>query len=281
MLIAVLIGFTALCDHLPKEVDPGAEGPEVTTVNTQYTPATNNSDVVMEMGENMLMTGDTLDDDDNLEDATNWGVGEFNEFFSNCVLENMRKIKNKPGVFMPILYDYLGDHLNNEQIVKHIYKKMGIRKKRFLKQVQNFQKSCSEDERVKGNRALSKEERQRIHDKWLSHSNVTVDRRNGRDQVNIKKTEYLKRYGDIDDSSVTFSKNKRNVEIAKATRHIATKTVREIRSMLDNDGHKVSLGSVFNYRPFYVGVASEREKLECLCKACVRCVLTQDACLKC
>ena len=56
-----------------KEVDPGAEGPEVTTVNTQYTPATNNSDVVMEMGENMLMTGlikpsnlNGLDSSDNL-----------------------------------------------------------------------------------------------------------------------------------------------------------------------------------------------------------------------
>ena len=87
--------------------------------------------------------------------------------------------------------------------------------------------------KVAQRKKLSLEDRQRIHDTWLSHSNVTVDRRNGRDQVTIDQSQYITMYGDLDDPSVTFSRNNRNMDVAKATRHIATQTVREIQMLLE------------------------------------------------
>ena len=54
------------------------------------------------------------------------------------------------------------------------------------------------------------------------------------------------------------------------TKRIATKTVIQIQNEVEiKCGYKVSIGSVVNYKPFYVNVASEREKESCLCKFCL------------
>ena len=97
---------------------------------------------------------------------------------------------------------------------------------------------------------------------------MTVDRRNGRDMVSMLKQKYVKLYSGIETEKLVETTNKRGVPIVKALRRIAMISVRKLVSILKLRGHNFSYGTVINYRPLFIGVATEREKLECLCKIC-------------
>ena len=108
---------------------------------------------------------------------------------------------------------------------------------------------------------MTLQQKQLIHDAWVGSSQVTVDRRNGRDMVSIPKAKYDKLYSGIETEKLVETTNKRGKIIIKALRRIATISVRDLVKKLKD-------GSVINYRPLFIGVATEREKLECLCKVC-------------
>ena len=82
----------------------------------------------------------------------------------------------------------------------------------------------------RGRGGFSNEEKQVIYNTWNQNSIITVDRRNGRDQVNVRVNDFVSRYNDIVETEpMVFTKNKRGVEIVQSTMKIATKTVREIK----------------------------------------------------
>ena len=112
--------------------------------------------------------------------------------------------------------------------------------------------------------------RQQLFDLWIEKSIVSVDHHNGRDVIKLPKYKYDKQYKEINCDMVTFELNlKRNTLIAKATSYISTLTIREVvdqfKSKFDKD---VSIRTTLNLRPFFVGIPSEREKMEYMCKIC-------------
>ena len=58
---------------------------------------------------------------------------------------------------------------------------------------------------------------------------------------------------------------------------IVTETVRSIRKSLLGKSFNVSLGSVFNLKPFFVTYASEKEMSLCFCKLCLNTKFVFDA----
>ena len=109
---------------------------------------------------------------------------------------------------------------------------LNISKYRFMLRLPRYQHDCRS---MKGKRCLSLQSKQVIHDTWLVNSNITVDRRNGRDIVTISKSKYNSKYSGIMipfNIDVDFNSTKRGTPVVKATRYLATKSVRAIQSEL-------------------------------------------------
>ena len=124
---------------------------------------------------------------------------------------------------------------------------LNIPKYRFMLRLHRYQHDLKS---AKGKCGLSPQSKQVIHDNWLANSNVTVDRRNGHDIVTISKSKYDSKYSGImipSNIDVDFNSTKRGTPVVKATRYLATKSVRAIQQEL---GSGYSIGSVYNYRPF-------------------------------
>ena len=125
---------------------------------------------------------------------------------------------------------------------------------------------------TRGRRKLTEEERQVIVDTWHKLSVVTVDRRNNRDVVKIRRSEFLqhqnlKRPADI---LIEHYTSKRSQEMVKSTCYISTKTVCEFQNIIQSKcGFHVSIGTVLSLRPFYIVPPTEHEKESCLCKFCL------------
>ena len=64
--------------------------------------------------------------------------------------------------------------------------------------------------------------------------------------------------------------SKRSQEIVETTRRIYTKTIRQIHQIVKNrSGVDILIGSVYNFKPFYIEKPTEREKESCLCVFCL------------
>ena len=156
--------------------------------------------------------------------------------------------------------------LNDEMFLSWLAKRLEKRPHRLLAMVNNHLSKTGE---TRGRKAMPLEVKQAVFDAWHDNSIVTVDRRDGRDQVNLREMVYFDKYRDLkapDDIELEFFKNKRNQRMVRSTRRIATKTVREIKKKIE---HNVSIGFIINLKPFYVQNPTEREKASCLCKACL------------
>ena len=112
-----------------------------------------------------------------------------------------------------------------------------------------------------------------ISDLWHENSVTTVDRRNNRDHVSIPKDEYMKKLDGVvppEDVRVDEYFSKRNITMVRVVRKVSTKTIRQMHTLASKKiPSKVSLGMVFNCKPFYVVKPTEREKESCLCKFCL------------
>ena len=87
--------------------------------------------------------------------------------------------------------------------------------------------------------------------------------------MKISQAEYNSRFPEVTCSHIRNGSNKRNTRIVIGPRYVATKTVREILVELNAEGNNCGISSVYKSRPFFVGVPTEREKLECLCSVCL------------
>ena len=136
---------------------------------------------------------------------------------------------------------------------------------------------------TRGRKKAPLETRQAIFDQWNEFSIITVDRRNGRDQVAIPKLDFIRNFNDItlpDDIKIESIVNKGGQKMYRSTRYIATKTGHQIRNKLLQGGLNVSYGTVLKYKPFYVQKGCEREKQSCLCKFCLNLRLRYNELLK-
>ena len=180
------------------------------------------------------------------------------------VLNKLNEKKSNTDVLFNTLYQYLRESLfNDDRLISSIYKYLGFRRDRFILRLNRFSNGILS---LRGKTRMTLQQKQLIHDAWVGNSQVTVDRRNGRDMVSIPKSKYDKLYSSIETEKLVETTNKRGKPIIKALRCIATISVRDLVKKLKDSGHNFSYGSVINYRPFFIGVATEREKLECLCK---------------
>ena len=102
---------------------------------------------------------------------------------------------------------------------------------------------------------------------------LTVDRRDGRDQVGMKKLSFLSQFGELKvpaEVEIEYVLSKRTQQVVRSTRCIATKTMRQMVADVTKDiGFPVSYGMVLALKPFYIQNATEREKISCLCKFCL------------
>ena len=104
-----------------------------------------------------------------------------------------------------------------------------------------------------------------IYDGWHTYSQVTIDHRDGRDQVDMRKDQFMQKLGYLktpDSVVIEEFHSKRNRDMVRSTRHIATKTFREMKDIIRTKWNiNVSLGSITNFKPYYVQTATEREKV--------------------
>ena len=114
----------------------------------------------------------------------------------------------------------------------------------------------------RGRKKLPDNLRNLVFNAWHEYSIVTVDRRSGRDQVVMKHKEYCNKFGSLpvpEDIVLERFVSKRNQDMVRSTRRIATKTFREIKDILKAKHNcDISLGSIQNLKPFYSNRARER-----------------------
>ena len=125
---------------------------------------------------------------------------------------------------------------------------------------------------MKRKQLITNEVKNLIYQKWLDPANsiVTADRRNNRDQVLIKRDIFHTRYPSITDTNLKEVTSKRNVLSYSAVRHISTTTVRAMQKKLkDEDDVKVSIGTIVQLKPYYIGQPSLREQILCMCAFCL------------
>ena len=137
-------------------------------------------------------------------------------------------------------YSFFGDQVHDKEMQKWVYTKLKMRRCRFKQRYEDFFfKQRYEDFFFKqryeefffkqryedfffpkvqvnrGNKRVSSEIEQKIFDLWLENSEISVDRRDGRDVVDITAKVYASRYGGVVCQHLIYGSKKRNVDIKK------------------------------------------------------------------
>ena len=158
----------------------------------------------------------------------------------------LQHLKNSPKMpkaqLCSMLYNIYGDELFEDELMDWVSKRINRRKQRVHEAMSKWITSNGDIKENRGRGGFSNEEKQVIYNTWNQNSIITVDRRNGRDQVNVRVNDFVSRYNDIVETEpMVFTKNKRGVEIVQSTKKIATKTVREIKFIVGQAfGKKIS-----------------------------------------
>ena len=195
---------------------------------------------------------------------------EFGESVLECLRNlNLLKSENR-NFFCTILHQCYGEQLfESEELMSWLAVKLNRRSNRVLQ----ILKSWKKEEEARGRKSIPLTTKQQISDLWHENSITTVDRRNNRDFVSMPKAEYEKLLGGIvppSDIKVEEYQSKRNVFMVRVVRKVATKTVRQMQALAKKKiGSSISLGMVYNCKPFYIVKPTEREKESCLCKFCL------------
>ena len=113
--------------------------------------------------------------------------------------------------------------------------------------------------------------RQLVYDEWIDNSIYTVDRRNGRECVQISELNYSQQYtGLVEHPPLQTELSKRGVAMLVATTLISTCTVRKLQIKLEQKHNvKLSIGAIMKIKPFYVTYATEKEVVLCMRKDCL------------
>ena len=128
-------------------------------------------------------------------------------FLSIGLLNKLNEKKGNTDMLLSTLHEYLGESLfNDDRLISCVIKYLGFRRYRFLLHLNRFANGIRA---LRGKTRLTSEQKQVIHNTWVEHSQVTVDRRNGRDMVSMSKQKYVKLYSGIETEKLVETTNKR------------------------------------------------------------------------
>ena len=191
--------------------------------------------------------------------------------------EKRKKFHWLPEEIYDLICKCLGEdeHMNNEIIVE-LASIFNMKRKDLCEKLHaHINKSYI---KRAGNRSLSNLVKSMIHDEWLENSIPSDDRHLGRNKVVLHMKDYQKRYGGIQMKKDIVRGVQRGIDVVVAERHIATcSTEKVMKNVFLKYNNKVSRGSVENYRPFFVGNATDREIALCQCKCCLNLRKTFEA----
>ena len=131
--------------------------------------------------------------------------------------------------FHRLLNEFFVDQLNDEAFLTWHAKKFGIRSSKFSQYVSKWREN--EFREVRGRNELTIDTQNKIYNAWFKNSIVSTDGRNGRDEVNISKRQFLQKYREIqsDLMELTEKKNERRKLVVYGPGRIATCTLKAIQ----------------------------------------------------
>ena len=90
---------------------------------------------------------------------------------------------------------------------------------------------------------------------------ISTDGRNGQDQVNVSKKQFLQKYGQIQSNlmELTEKNNKSRKLIISGPRRIATCALKAIQEKLSENNIDASFGTITSLTPFFITFARDKE----------------------
>ena len=183
------------------------------------------------------------------------------------VLSHLIEMKSDSNYIFSMLHSFFGNRLLSDAgLCSWLHNSLEMRKARFKQRLFQWFSPSFGNQRGQ----TSTLPHQEMFDLWIKYSTISVDRRDGRDIAKAPKKSCDIQCGGIHTSLVTFATNKRMTEVAQVPRHVSCISVRKMKEIMEKEFNtNISYGSVLKTRTFFVTVASEREKLECLCGVCL------------
>ena len=199
--------------------------------------------------------------------------------FSNCdtifegklcagVLRYFKTLKDKLEFrkIFKMLFDMFGDELCDDiNFLKWVAKKLGHRQSIFILNYSHWKRM--EFVETRGRKVISLEIQQLVCNVWFVNSIPSVDCRNGRESVSIRKSQYfLRHHKDVQHEQPIVEKKKRSTIMLNSTRRVVTCTNEKIVELLvKKHGVSLSIGTVWNYTPFYITYPTEKERGSFVC----------------
>ena len=74
----------------------------------------------------------------------------------------------------------------------------------------------------------------------------------------------------VNEEVIKEETNKRGVKLFTATRKVMTCTIRKLQvKFFEKYNMNISIGTIFNLKPFFISFPTEKEKILCMCKLCL------------
>ena len=157
--------------------------------------------------------------------------------------------------FKQVIMTAFSDEINNPDFISSVAKKLARRPYRLI---EILQKSVNEKRARSG---FTIDEKQTIYNEWLENNIPSVDCRNGREMINMKKGVFLLHYKDIETGSeIEERANKRGIAMVSAPRRITICTVRKLQLKLEGKNMNTSLGTILHLKPFFMRNPTEKER---------------------
>ena len=185
-------------------------------------------------------------------------------------LKTLNREKKYP-TFHQVLHDVFGEQLQSQTFLGSLAKKLDIRPSKFSIYIQRWKENNFEESR--GQNKLPIETQLAVYNTWLKNSIVSTDGRNGRNEINISKRQYLQRHGDIRSDLIELTEQKKNKSgkmMVCGPRRMVTCTLKTSKEKPLEKNIGVSIGTVLSLRPFFITFATETEMALCLYKICLK-----------
>ena len=121
-------------------------------------------------------------------------------------LKTLNREKKYP-TFHQVLHDVFGEQLQSQTFLGSLAKKLDIRPSKFSIYIQRWKENNFEESR--GQNKLPIETQLAVYNTWLENSIVSTDGRNGRNEINISKRQYLQGHGDIRSDLIELTEQKK------------------------------------------------------------------------
>ena len=120
-------------------------------------------------------------------------------------LKTLNREKKYPKFHQP-LHGMFGEQLQSQTFLDWLAKKLDIRPSKFSIYIQRWRENNFEESR--GQNKLPIKAQLAVYNTWLENSIVSTDGRNGRNEINISKRQYLQRYGEIRSDLIELTEKK-------------------------------------------------------------------------